>query len=122
MLVFRERAEFAGLGQSCERVALSHLRERHGAFNELLNAVGGKVAGGRGGGALSEKDTQAKPAGAGLLEGFHFAHAHIHAELVALADDGLGIAGSGSHGQGDNVSGERFEVESGFGYGRLGHA
>jgi hypothetical protein len=53
VLVFRERAEFAGLGQSCERVALGNLRERHGAFNELADAVSGKVAGGGGGGAFA---------------------------------------------------------------------
>jgi hypothetical protein len=49
---------------------------------------------------------------AGFLESFDLAHANADTELVALADHSLGVAGTGFHSQGDDVSGEGFEVNS----------
>ncbi len=40
----------------------------------------------------------------------HLAHAHVHAELVALADHSFRIARAGLHGQCHHIGGEGFKV------------
>ena len=113
MQIAGERAEFGRLRQAGEGVFFGDFDQRHRAFHKLANAVGGQVAGGRRGGPLAAKHAQAQAARAGFLERFHFAHAHVDAEFVAFADDCLGVAGAGLHGQGYDVGGQGFEVEGG---------
>ena len=87
------------------------------AIDELANALRGQVAGGGRGRALAEKDAQPQAARAGLLQRLHLAHAHVHAELVALARNGFSVGGAGFHGQRHHVGSQRFQVESSFGGG-----
>ncbi len=61
---------------------------------------------------------QAQPARARFLQRLHLAHAHVHAELIAFADNRLSVAGAGLHGPGHNIGSKRFKIENGFGGGR----
>jgi hypothetical protein len=107
-------AERGRLRQPCERILLRHFRQGHCAFDQLTNSLGREVGGRRRSRARAPKDAQAQAAGAGLLQGFHLAHADVDAEFVALADHRFGVGGAGLHGQRNHVSGEGFQVEVGL--------
>ena len=109
MQIVADRAELLCLGQTDERVFFGDLGQRHGAVDELTNAVRGQVAGRGGGGSLAQKHAQPQRARTRFLERLHLAHAHIHAELIALADDDFGVGGAGLHGLLDHIGCKRFE-------------
>ena len=55
-----------------------------------------------------------KTARARFLQRLHLAHAHVHAELIAFADNCFSVAGPGFHGPGHNIGSKRFKIENGF--------
>ena len=61
---------------------------------------------------LAQKDPQAKATRAGFLEGFHLAHAHVHAEFVAFTRYRLGVASTHLHGKGHHVGGQGLKVQT----------
>ena len=66
----------------------------------------------------SDEDAQADGAGAGLLERLDLAETDESGELVALRDDGFGVAGPGAQRPGKDIGGELMEVGGGCGFSR----
>ena len=52
-------AELGGFGKSGKRVLAGDAGQRHGAFDQAIQALTGKVRGRRAGGAKSNEDAQA---------------------------------------------------------------
>ena len=91
--------------------------------HKLPDSIRGQVACRSRPGSPAQEHSQAQPARARFLQRFHFAHSHVHAELITFARRSLRVAGARLHGLCDDIGDERFEIDFGFvGWGsRLRH-